>query len=209
MAERMERAAAVGEQLTFLADPDGAGGKVVPVEPVERKAGRPKGSKNRVESKLREMLAAKGMRMPEDVLAEIAGLSSREDVLMTAMARAERVLDWAESGAEQVKEEGVKRAWKPTGAQRLSVFFDIYRAQIKALEALLPYGLAKVTPDATVNQTAVQIVMPGGAGSPAPTVIEGGAGRKMAPPPMPEEIEQNQQVSNSSTKYSDGKARTE
>jgi len=204
MAERMDRAAAVGEQLTFLADPDGESGQVVAEAP---KPGRPKGSKNKVESQLRAMIAAKGMRMPEDVLTEIAGLSSREDVLLTAMSRAERVLDWAESGAAKVGKGGTK-TWEPSGAQRLAVFFDIYRAQIKALEALLPYGLAKVTPDATTNIQSTTIVMPGGGDGANAQVINGSAKGRITPPPLPQNVEQNQEVSSGDYSSADSEDRT-
>ena len=208
MAERMAQAAKVGEQLSFLADPDGEGGQAVPVA---RKAGRPKGSKNKVESKMREMLAARGMRQPEDVLAEIAGLSSREDVMLVAMADTERLMDWAASGAAEVGKKGQKRAWEPTGGQRMAAFFEFYKMRVKVLEALMPYVQGKVTPDVNVNNTQVtQIVMPGGGGDGAgATVIEGQAGDRMAPPPMPDNVQGNQEVSDAVPVADESAGRTE
>ncbi len=205
MALRLEQARAVGEQLSFLADPDGEGGQAVPVE---RKAGRPKGSKNKVESQMRAMLAAKGMRMPEDVLAEIAGLSSREDVMLQAMAETEKLLGWAAAGAAEVGKKDNKRSWEATGGQRMDTFFEFYKLRIKALEVLLPYGLGKVTPDVSVSNTQVtQILMP--CAGPQAAVIEGAHARKMAPPPMPKEIEQNQDVSEAQVVPAEGAGRTE
>lgn len=207
-AQRIEQAQALGEQLTFLADPDGDGGQMVAAEP--RAPGRPKGSKNKTDAKLREMLAAKGFRMPEDVLAEIAGLSSREDVLVTAMARAERVLAWAQDGAAQVGKKNAKVEWLPSGSMRLSTFVEIYKSQIKALEALLPYGLGKVTPDTTTNIQSTTIVMPGsGAPGDSAKVVNGKMGGQFSPPPMPEKMQQNQDVENADTIQSDGGSRTE
>ncbi len=210
-AERIDQARALGEQLTFLPDTDGEGGQMVPAEP--RAPGRPKGSKNKTDAKLREMLAAKGFRMPEDVLAEIAGLSSREDVLVTAMARAERVLAWATDGAAQVGKKNAKTDWKASGTVRLSTFVEIYKSQIKALEALLPYGLGKVTPDTTTNIQSTTIVMPGSGAPVVPgdsaKVVNGSSNAEFAPPPMPENMQQKQGVKNSDTIQSDGGSRTE
>lgn len=208
MAKRMDQARQVGEQLSFLADPDGAGGQAVPAE---RKAGRPKGAKNKVESKMRAMLAAKGMRMPEDVLAEIAGLSSREDVALQAMADTEMLLSWAAAGAEKLGKKGEKRAWEASGGQRMSVFFEFYKLRIKALEALLPYGLGKVTADVNVNNNTnvTTIVMPGGGAGAGATVIEGRAGGRMAPPPLPNNVPQNQEVNEAEPVVIEGAGRTE
>jgi hypothetical protein len=207
MAERMDHARQVGEQLSFLADPDGEGGEAVPAE---RKAGRPKGSKNKVESQMRAMLAAKGMRMPEDVMAEIAGLSSREDVKLQAMADTEMLLSWAAAGAAKLGKKGSKTDWKASGGQRMSVFFEFYKLRIKALEALLPYGLGKVTPDVSVSNTQVtQIVMPGGGEGASATLIEGRDSGRMAPPPLPNNMQQNQEVSEVEAVAQESAGRTE
>jgi hypothetical protein len=46
------------------------------------------------------MRAAQGYRMPEDVLAEIAGLNTHEDLLKAAMVKAELVMAWAHGGGD-------------------------------------------------------------------------------------------------------------
>lgn len=210
-AERIDAAQQVGQQLSFLADPDGDGGAMVPEAP--RGAGRPKGSKNKTDAKMRDMLAAKGYRMPEDVLAEIAGLSSREDVFILAMARTEQLLVWAAAGAAEVGKKGHKSAWVPSGALRVAVFADLYKSQIKALEALLPYGLGKVTPDTTTHVQSTTIVMPGASAPASPgdgaRLVSGSGDADLAPPPMPVKMQQNQQVENLRTAKSDGGSRTE
>lgn len=199
-AKRIDEARWLGEQLTFLPDADGSGGELVPEEP--RGPGRPKGSKNKIDSQLRAMLAAKGMKMPEDQLAEIAGLSSRDDVMVSAMADAERVLAWASAQ--------VPGTYQAKVAERLSLFIELFKARIRAAEALLPYGLAKVTPEVTQNVNAVQIVMPQtSAPGDGAKVIEGKSAPQFAPPPMPQKSKQKQQVTDADPAQSDDGSRTE
>lgn len=195
-AERLDRARAQGAQLSLLAAP------ATPADPgelVPRGPGRPHGSRNKRTSKLRQMLAARGFRMPEDVLAEVAGLSSRETAIELAMARAEQVLLWAYGPLAT-----------PSGAQRMDVFRAVYRELGDAAAALLPYGLEKMTPDQAASAAPTFIVMPGQAAQAAvpgdrAKVIDG----TMAPPPMPHEIERNQAVSDAEPAVSDAVSRTE
>lgn len=199
-AQRIEDARALGQQLTFLPDSDGQGGEMV--AEAARGPGRPKGSKNRIDSQLRAMLAAQGMKMPEQQLAEIAGLSSRDDVMISAMADAERVLAWA--GGQHPGD------YQASVAQRLATFVELFKARIRAAEALLPYGLGKITPDVTQNVQAVQIVMPQtSAPVAAGQVIEGHRQHVHAPPPMPNKIQQKQDVTNVAAAQSDKESRTE
>ncbi len=185
IAKRLDQARELGEQLTFLPSDDGEGGELVPEK---RGAGRPKGAKNKSSSQLKAMLAAKGFRQPEDVLALMAGLDSRLPPHILAMQRAEEVLAWA--GGQHPGD------FQASVGQRLAVFTDLYKDMGRRAEAVLPFGLGKVTPDVNVNTSQItQIVMPGGSDGPAPTVIEGRKGRAMSPPPMPKEIVQNQAVS--------------
>lgn len=181
MAERLDRAREMGEQLSFLATPDG--GDLVPEEP--RGPGRPKGSKNRVDTKLREMLAARGWKMPEDQLAAMAGLTDRTDPLLLAIERTEFLLSWAWDS----------KAGGPSASERLDTFHRVYTAMQRSTEAIAPYGLAKASPDVNVTQ-AVQINMP----APMPEATQTGhqpaqAVSDFAPPPMPHEMQQNQEVS--------------
>lgn len=197
-AERIEAAAAAGEQFSFLPDESAPGDTA-----------RAKRGKGKATSQLRDWCAARGLRMPEDVLIEMAGMASTEDVFLTAMARTEQVLAWAQAGAHGYKASPAA----PSLAQRLATFQFVFTAQLRAAEALLPYGLGKVTPDVAVTQ-AVQVVMPGAV---APQVAPAGPdrarditpqARRIAPPPMPGQIVENQQVSAAENPGADGKART-
>lgn len=199
-AERLDRARQVGVQLSLIPAP------ASPVDPAdipeeERAArGRPKGSRNKRTSKLREMLAARGFRMPEDVLAELAGLSSRGTGVELAMERAEQVLLWAFGPNAS-----------PTGEQRLTLFRTILGEQARAATALLPFGLERLTPDVAVS-APVTLVLPGqrgGAPGDQARVIEGSASAVLAPPPMPGEIVRNQQVSEPAPIAPDATSRTE
>jgi hypothetical protein len=196
-AERIDAARAAGQQLTFLPDEAGAPGQ----------GSRPPRGKGKATSQMREWLAARGFRMPEDALAEMAALASGDDAFVTAMARTEQVLAWAVAGATSVKGQPAVQ----TMAQRLATFQFVYTAQLRAAEALLPYGLAKVTPD-EAPQVPVQIVVQGGA-----TVRQGPdqardvtpGPRRMAPPPMPSEMQRFQGVADAVPNHADGEARTE
>lgn len=179
--ERIEDARALGQQLTFLPD-----------EPQPGDTDRAKRGKGKAQSELRNWLAARGMRLPEDVLVEMAGMASTEDAFTTAMARTEQVLAWAEAG-----DKGGRSA---SLTLRLDTFRFVYTAALRAAEALLPYGLAKVTPDQGA-MVVNQIVMPG-AQAPAAPVDRADTARditpqprRMAPPPMPWEVQQNQDLS--------------
>lgn len=210
-AERLDRARAAGEQLTFLPDEE-------PAADLPAKAGRPEGSKNKVSNQMREFLAAKGYDMPENMLAQMAGLASREDAILTAMQAAERILAWAADGSTRRRNVGTKakpkyesEPWEASAEHRLSVFMQVYTIQLRAADALLPYGAAKVTPDVTNNNLVIPIMQ-----MPAPSrpgdnarVIEGRSGGKSAPPPMPQESKQKQEVNNPVGRGSDGESRTE
>jgi hypothetical protein len=210
-AERIEAAKAAGEQLTFLPD-----------EPQQGEGGRPPRGKGKATSQMREWLASKGFRLPEDVLAEMAGLASSEDAFLTAMARTEQVLAWAMSGGRdvvQVIKDGalVEKELdnRPTTGQRLATFQFVYTAQLRAVEALMPYGLAKVTPDA-VQQPPVTLIVQGGS-TVAQVPAQGpdqarditGSARRLAPPPMPHEMLKNQQLAPAPIRRADDGARTE
>ena len=195
-ARRIDEARAAGQQLSLLPDEGAAPGKPVRGE-------------GKASSQLRRWLAAQGLRLPEDILADVAGLNSADDPMLTAMARAERLLAWAEDGAEVVK--GAPKG--PTLRMRLEAFQLFYAAALRAAEAVLPYGLAKVTPDAGGNTQVTQIVVQG----PAQVAAHGPStardvtpqARRIAPPPMPGEIVQDQQLSPSPAAGADGEARTE
>lgn len=206
-AERLDKARAAGEQLALL--PDEPGRTPQEAGSGSGKGGRPKGALGKGSSQMRDWLAAKGYRMPEDQLAEMAGLASSESAMMAAMARAEQVLAWAFDGAKDA--EGNPRV--PQAEQRLAVFQQVYATQLRAAEALLPYGTPKASPDVKVEQ-AVTFVMPGAQADP------GAQARDVTPDPrrMPSrllpadvayEIEQKQALSEADAAKSDAEIRTD
>jgi len=206
-AARVQRAHDAGEQLTFLADE-------APAKSGPRDPNAPKRGKGKALSQMREFLAARGYRLPEQVMAELAGLNSGESVLAGAMRETEEILLWAQDGAAKERAPGGgEREAKPTMAQRLATLQQVLAVRLRAADALLPYGLAKVSGDVNVQQ-ATTIVMPGAA-APGPRPgetardITPGSARRMVPPPLPDEIQQKQQVSGSKSVGSDTESRTE
>lgn len=191
-AARIEAARAAGEQLALPLPDETAKGEV--------RKGRGAG---KATSQMRDWLAAKGFRQPEDVLAEMAGLTVGGDAFLVAMSRVEQVLAWAQGAGGAA-----------TAAQRLDAFKFVFTAQLRAGEALLPYGLAKITPD-VLAAPAVQVFVAGSGGVRVPghgpdqardvTPSED----RSAPPPMPWEIEQNQQVGKAGLPAPDAGRRTD
>lgn len=171
------------------------------------KAGRPKGAKNKGSSQLRDYLAAQGCRMPEDVLAEVAGLNSRDDAVSLAMRQTERVLAWAFDGAHIPK----KGAPKATAALRLQVFQQQYGAILSAAAAILPYVAAKASPEVQVNDNRTFIVPTAPARrDPASGArdVTPPAGGRMVPRNVAHQIEQKQTLSADLSDASDGDTRT-
>jgi hypothetical protein len=196
-AQRIEDARAAGEQLTFMPDEPAPG------------SGRPARGRGKATSQLRDWCAAKGYRMPEDVLIEMAGMASTEDAFLTALARTEQVLAWAEAGATGYKGAPVK----PSMGQRLAAFQFVFTAQLRAAEALVGYGLGKVTPD-VVAAPPVQVFVAAPQGQAA--VRAGDQARditpqpsRIGPPPMPAQVQRNQGVSEAAPVQSDSASRTE
>lgn len=204
---RLATAQAAGRQLGLFAAP------ASPAEPEDLPAarGRPKGARNRRTSKLRQMLAARGYRMPEDVVGEMAGLGAGVSQVELAMQRAEQVAAWASAfPAGRNKDGGAIGAGSAlTRGEMLALFHTILREQGDAAAALLPYGLERLTPESGPVVAPTVIMLPGGAqpGDQA-RVIEGRAS-DMAPPPMPGQVEQNQWLTDARPAQSDGSGRTE
>ena len=192
IAERLDRARAAGEQLSLLPGAaDEAEG--------DGKRGRGKG---RSMSKLRDLLAARGLRMPEDVLANVAALDDPEGPVMAALKKVEAVSLALFGHAEA-----------PASA-KLRMFEMFYTSSIRANDALLPYLHAKVTPDAApVQATQINVYAGSGAGQGDAGAAKPVEGRvvapRLAPPPMPHQIQQNQGVAVSAPVNSDGDIRTE
>lgn len=203
-AKRIEDARDMGQQLTFLGDEAGA----PPVDTVERQIGRPKGAKNKGSSELRKWLAAQGYRMPEDMLAEMAGLSSRDPAIVVAMQQTEQVLTWAYQGAKD--KDGVLQL--PSPAQRVQMFNSIYTILLRAADALLPYAAAKASPDVQVNDNRTFIVpaapsaQQDGHGA---RVINGSVAHEMAPADVRHKRQQKQYLSKTDPDDPDAESRTE
>lgn len=213
-AENIEAARAAGQQLTFLPD------EAVPAVAGDR---APRG-KGKVTSQLRDWCTAKGFRLPEDVLIEMAGMATREDAFLVAMQRTEQVLAWAEAGARQtatgINKDGLLVTQKldtaATMAQRLAAFQFVFTAQLRAAEALLPYGLGKVDKDVMVAvPVPVYVASPAqGAGSRADRAGDQARDvtpqdRRISPPPMPKAGQRNQGLSGDVVPQSDAESRTE
>jgi len=202
-AARLEDARRTGEQLSLLPDEPGR----TPAEVAAPSGGRPKGAMGKGSNQMREWLAAKGYRLPEQQLAEMAGLTSSRDVFETAMMQTERLLVWA--FAEAQDKDKADRIITPE--QRLSTFAQVFAVQLRAAEALLPYGTPKASPDVSVQQT-VQLVVQGGApadrGASARDVTPA-AGAGLVPADVRWQIERNQQVSEDEARNSDEAIRTD
>lgn len=206
-AENIEAAQAAGEQLTFLPD-----------EAAQGAAGaRPPRGKGKITSQLRDWCVARGLRLPEDVLIEMAGMASGQDAFIVAMQRTEQMLVWAEKGARQTA-TGVKDGvlvtidldTSATMAQRLAAFQFVFTAQLRAADALLPYGLGKVTPDAPmVLPVPVYVAAPSRSNAADQARDVTPSPRRISPPPMPKTMQQNQPLSESASGQSDADSRTE
>lgn len=191
-ADRIEAAREAGAQLTFLPD-----------EPQPSDSDRAKRGKGKALTQMREWLASRGYRLPEDVLAEMAGLATDVDAVTEAITKTERILAAARAGST---EQG-----KPSTGQWLATFNMVYTAQLRAADAMLPYGAPKATPDVNVTQNV--LMMPA---APAPAPADQAheprdvtpKARRIAPPPRAHEIQQNQQVAEPEIRKSDSESRT-
>lgn len=174
----------VGDQLNLFGEPER------PVEPEQdgpRKAGRPKGSRNKAQSGLRELMIAQGFRDPASQLARVACLHTTDDPLIVNIGRAQAILAAAGAGEKQIRDE------------LPGLVISLMRLTEQAGATLMPYVFAKVTPDVTDarQQMVVQIAAPAGTPAQVRTAV--------APPPMPmQEVEQYQEVSGSDADQSDG-----
>lgn len=190
-AARIDASRDLQQQLSLL--PDEAAGKAGETR-------RTRGA-GKAMSQMRKWLIERGMRLPEEVLAEMAGLNSPDNAFLATMAEAEQLLAWAQAGAKTGDNTPVIQ----TMAARLATFQQLYAIRLRAADALMPYGAPKATPDAApVNVT--QIIVPGPAALPAEPSrtadqardVTPGA-RRIGPPPMPHQIQQNQQLDQAAT----------
>jgi hypothetical protein len=203
-ADRIDLARAQGEQLSLLGDAEPS-----TVDADGKGRGRGKG---KALSQLREHLANRGYRLPEDVLAQMAGLASRDDAITTAMVAAERIVTWAYADKVEENGAGLSRAVTPSPTAMLRAFELVYTSMIRAADALLPYGLAKVTPDVIVGPVVPIMSVPAapshGDRALAARDVTPRSGVRMVPADVALRIEQNQGVAAEASAQSDGGSRT-
>jgi hypothetical protein len=132
-----ERAEKLIEQGSGQLGMFGPEGEVLP--PSSRGPGRPPGAQNKLKSRLKDYLAAKGYRDPAEHLALLAGLDRRDKHPLHVAAEIAAAL------GEDV--------------------MAVAREMRQATEALMPYWHAKLTPDVQVNAPSVSILMQGMDGS--------------------------------------------
>lgn len=211
-AARIDRDRERGQQLSLLPDEaDDQGDQGRSGRSRERGVGR-------AQSQMREYLAARGFRFPEEVLAELAGLNSQDDVVTRCMVQAERMLIWAAEGADDRVGQGQserkrRQSGEFTPMQRVEAFKLFYMAALRGAEALMPYGAAKVSTETAPPQRH-PVVMPQ---APSPAAQLGAerpalvplAAPRMVPADVRHERQQNQQVIDAEIASSDGKDRTE
>jgi len=216
-ADRVSAAHAAGEQLELM--PDDAA-PIVDRGPGGDTRGR---GRDKATSQMRDWLLARGYRMPEDVLAEMAGLASSADAIETALARTERILEWAAGDAHAtvwdaskqrhltlLDADGNPKPFEFAPDQRLAAFEKTFAMQLRAAEAAMPYVAAKRTPDVNVNAPVTQIVMPTPAARPGDDArVVNADDVRMRPPPMPHETEQNQSVSDAGAAQDRSDARSD
>lgn len=209
-AARIDRDRELAEQLSFLPEP---AEPAVPApaarDAAGKRTGRPPGSPNKGSSQLRQWLAEQGYTLPEAQLAQIAGLAGGGDVVGETIARAERVIAWMLDGAEL---SGTERR-KALTALKVDMFKFLFAHARQAAEALLPYGTPKAAPDVAVQQNVTFVVptapaAPGRPGDGA-RVVNPVPGGRMAPPPLPGEMQQDQSLSEGAPNGSDAESRTE
>lgn len=180
-AERLQQDRELQQQLTML--PDDVPAEVEPEEPA--KVGRPAGSKNKVSNQMREWLAHRGYRLPEEVLGQMLGQAGGDTDLMAETFRdVERLMAWAVGGASVTKWDASAQRHVATGetphptlGQRLETFQRLYAQKLRAAEALLPYGAPKASPDTAQPGRTVVVVPVAAEGSrPAPQDVTPQAG---------------------------------
>jgi len=197
--EAIEQQRQLGEQLVLLPD-EGSG--CAPSDDT----GTVARGKGKALNQMREFMAAKGYRMPEEVLVQIAGLATNEDAMILAMQRAEQVITWAFAGATRMV-KGEEKKVHPSPEQRLRAFETQYTTILRANDALMPYGTPKAAP-AEKTAPPIQIVVPGGNPADAPqardvTPPPAQIGSKMMPADVVYEMQQNQGVTNDDDEKSD------
>ncbi|MES2667446.1 MAG: hypothetical protein V4712_15210 [Pseudomonadota bacterium] len=133
-ADRGERLLEQGSGQLGMFGPEGE-----VIDPAKRAGpGRPVGAGNKLKSRLKDYLTAKGYRDPAEHLALLAGLDRRDKHPLHVAAEIAAVL------GEDV--------------------MAVAREMRQATEALLPYWHAKLTPDVSVTTPAVNILMQGAGG---------------------------------------------
>ena len=167
--------------------------------PSSPRRGRPPGARNKTARGLREMLAAQGYRSPAEVLARVAGLHSREDVMLLAIGRARALLE-ASRATVSVEDARAALEAAQTDKQRQAatdvllaalnegmriadalpdLAAKIMKEQASAAGQLMPYVEKRLTPEVHDNRTQTVVNI-------ASAPVAADTGRRVAPPPMPE-----------------------
>jgi hypothetical protein len=219
-AARIEGDRAQGRQLGLLPALDlpelggvadgGGGGKGV---------GRPKGAANKGSSQLRDWMAARGLRMPEEVIAEMAGLQAGGlDAFGFALAQTERLLSHVGRAAVNriyTPDRGhvtLDEDWQASPGEFLDVFKFFYGMARQAASDLMPYGTPKASPDVAVSQS-VHLHMPANPSRPADRAAGARdvtpSARRMAPADVRHGMQRNQGVEDAGGEKSDAGIRTD
>ncbi|MBY5988203.1 hypothetical protein [Roseovarius atlanticus] len=213
-AERVDRDLEQGKQLGLLPDvPE-------PHLPEPKGSGRPPGSKNKGSSQMREWMAARGLRMPEEVIAEVAGLQANgKDAFNFALAQTERLLGHVgQSAVNRIFKVGeghvtLDGPWQPSPAEFIDTFKFFYGQARQAAADLMPYGTPKVTPDTNINQS-VNVIVPTAPSQPADRAAQArdvtpSSAARMVPADVKAEMQRKQEVRDEENDNSDAEIRTD
>ncbi|MEO1024038.1 MAG: hypothetical protein AAFX07_00610 [Pseudomonadota bacterium] len=203
-ADRIDRDHDLAAQLTLLPDEP---------EPESKDGTRGKG---KALSQMREWLASKGYQLPEDQIARMAGLADARDPIAGAMADAERIVAWAFDGKTVRRKEGdvwVTVDAEPTARDFMNAFERCYASRQRAVEALLPYGLAKASPDLGDLPAIPVALVPQAPSTPAQIEdmrdVTPDPARRMVPAQVRHEIEQKQELNKGDIARPTDESRTE
>lgn len=160
-----------GAQLSMFEQDGGA----IRPDDERRGPGRPKGAANKLKTKIKEYMLGMGYRDPMQQLAMLSGID-RPDLHPMAYA------------AMIAQELGCS-------------VMEVQREMRQATAELMPYWHAKVTPDVNAGAGAQVNIIQAAPGAQVAAVQSGASstsqGRRMGPPPMPGESEENQEVAGS------------
>jgi hypothetical protein len=129
---------------------------------------------------------ARTLAIPPDDLDQIAASTTKDEQMPTRWPRPSACFSGRRMAQRDTRARRLRLRWP----QRLDTFKFVYTAALRASEALLPYGLAKVTPDAGSTQIVQMVVAGGSRPQPSPDTARDVTpkARGVASPPMPNEM---------------------